>query len=845
MSERIEFIKTDSEETALKLLNGESVTSASGEPITMGAEDFVLVPDDAASLIDVEEAVAALEEKISNNYLDIVKDGSHIKVNKDYITIGSGIGPVELQGSSISLNSPYSKINLTSLPTLTNTMYDYVISAPTDETGDLTLGTREWASNKFADYMDLTNEQTVTGTKTFDTTILLPNAPTTPEEWTNTDTYIQRVTGKGEQEVVNGSSAEINEIKGSTVRCENLFDKEDITVTNNVDFSNCHDVSVSDDKNVIIATGNTSAANQEYANSKGWVAPTSYCSRTYNKGISFKTGEKITISADITLIEQGDRSAAVACYWYVVEAGAGTITGNTGKAISTKKTRYTWTFTMTADNTRAYPVFCINSNRVRIENIMISKNGVTEYQPYFTDLKHSYFKGVKSTGRNLVDVSKMVNEHFTIDENGICTMTRTSKDGRFSAVFTFPEPLPAGKYTISCDFVSYTGTYSFWLQISYTGGQNGFNVGQTKKTITFTQPVKSIEFYADGQNEIGTYYQFKNFMLNAGSTAQPFEPYVEDTYKLPQTLELMKYDSFNPQTGEITRQTGTITFTGTENFGALGVEWSMETPTPTATDGINILCVCNHYTAKPREILYQESTEGVAVNSGYVRFKDPNYTTKEEFKAHLAQLYNAGTPVIVSYKLAVPTIEKIENVPTSYTAYNQGTETVLAGDIDNSEYGAIPTITTTYKIHENPTEAANKAYVNNGLAKKLDKTGGTITGNLIVENGTTTTLPALVVKNNEHTFGLALEEDTYKLGTGKVEDGVFAFDEGEGRPVALRDNSENFKNEVIPIWNSEGNYFESSGKTIDDIPQITVDGVAAKTLKIYVSADGYLCIDTE
>lgn len=57
MSERIEFIRTDSEETALKLLNGKSVTSASGELITMGAEDHILVPDDSAKMEEVEEYV--------------------------------------------------------------------------------------------------------------------------------------------------------------------------------------------------------------------------------------------------------------------------------------------------------------------------------------------------------------------------------------------------------------------------------------------------------------------------------------------------------------------------------------------------------------------------------------------------------------------------------------------------------------------------------------------------------------------------------------------------------------------------------------------------------------------
>ena len=213
MSERIEFIRTDSEETALKILNGENVTSVSGEPVTMGAEDHLLVPDDSANLLDIEEAVAALEEKIAIEYIDLVSEQTITgkKVFNDGVYITTGM-PGMPAAQFVDMNIVY----------FTNgdiTDYDNAkfIYYP-NETGTIAL-----KEEIPIDYVDLSSNQTVLGTKTFDTSILLPNAPTTPEEWTNTDTYIQRVTGKGEQEIVDGSSAEINEIKGSTVRCENLI----------------------------------------------------------------------------------------------------------------------------------------------------------------------------------------------------------------------------------------------------------------------------------------------------------------------------------------------------------------------------------------------------------------------------------------------------------------------------------------------------------------------------------------------------------------------------------------------------------------------------------------------
>ena len=61
----------------------------------------------------------------------------------------------------------------------------------------------------------------------------------------------------------------------------------------------------------------------------------------------------------------------------------------------------------------------------------------------------------------------------------------------------------------------------------------------------------------------------------------------------------------------------------------------------------------------------------------------------------MRDLYAAGTPLIVEYKLATPTVEKLEYAPKSYTAYNQGNEAIVN---ENGEFGAIPTITNEYIV---------------------------------------------------------------------------------------------------------------------------------------------------
>lgn len=101
----------------------------------------------------------------------------------------------------------------------------------------------------------------------------------------------------------------------------------------------------------------------------------------------------------------------------------------------------------------------------------------------------------------------------------------------------------------------------------------------------------------------------------------------------------------------------------------------------------------------------------------------------------------------------------------------------------------------------------------------MDKTGGTITGHLIVENGTDTTLSALVVKNNDATYGLALDnDDTYKLGKGSLDDtGSFNFDENEGHPITLRDDSSHIKDNSLLRWDSTTNRLVDSGMSPDRI----------------------------
>ena len=81
-----------------------------------------------------------------------------------------------------------------------------------------------------------------------------------------------------------------------------------------------------------------------------------------------------------------------------------------------------------------------------------------------------------------------------------------------------------------------------------------------------------------------------------------------------------------------------------------------------------------------------------------IEIYDNTFTSVEDVKTYLA-----SNPLTISYNLKTPTVETID-YPKQYAAYNNGWETVIQGETDNSEYGAIPTVDASYKVVLNRNE---------------------------------------------------------------------------------------------------------------------------------------------
>lgn len=313
-----------------------------------------------------------------------------------------------------------------------------------------------------------------------------------------------------------------------------------------------------------------------------------------------------------------------------------------GESVQYKSTTSFMSYTATKE-TQLKHIYVVVDANVTCSNVvvrpMLNFGDITPYSPYFSDLKRAYFDSIKSIGRNLFNGSGF--DGLALNEDGSFTTTKYYADstnavwkGEPNTTYTIAtfdynfSPLPKGDGTIGPGGVTFYANGT-WLNNNYL-------------FPTFTTDEKGevvLKAGAGSYNNIGgnkaVYIAIYKGDYRQNTKDTKYEPYVEDTYKVFDNLYLDEYDSFNLQTGELTRQTGHLS----------------------------------------RSLSF----------------------TEEELAGYDSPIVSvSGT--IVAYKLATPTVTKVDGVPKFYKVYNQGQEVVVQGEVDNSEYGAMCTITNDYLV---------------------------------------------------------------------------------------------------------------------------------------------------
>lgn len=244
------------------------------------------------------------------------------------------------------------------------------------------------------------------------------------------------------------------------------------------------------------------------------------------------------------------------------------------------------------------------------------------FRPYFSGLKNAYLQSVKSTGRNLFDAndSNIVNNaRVAISTGGVYSNEGYAVSG-FIPISTATNVVFSGTevQTQSVYFAFYKKDKSF-ISGGYEPEGAVIDVPENAYYMRF-------DFLKTATN----------VMLNHGTTAQPYEPYVKDTFNLPETLELGEWDKYDPQTGILARWTG-----------------------------------------------YATSEAGF---------------TEEEIASYRDAIVSLDGKTL-AYNLALPPRPIIYKMrSTHYKAWNGGSETQEQGATDNSADGAMCTITQEYFV---------------------------------------------------------------------------------------------------------------------------------------------------
>ena len=486
------------------------------------------------------------------------------------------------------------------------------------------------------------------------------------------DTYTTRETAGGSLNIADGVSTIVKTIEGSTVKCDNLIPypyAETTKTVNGITFTDNGDGTI---------TVNGTATDNAIFNLKTITVEIG--------GNYFLSGCPSTGTTTTYILYAAD-----GVYGYA-DAGA-------GKLIKPASTNLSLSVLVYAGATLSNVVF---------RPMLNAGTTALPYQPYFKGLKNASFEKIVSTGKNLVPYPY---EKSTKTENGI-TFTVNS-DGSITAngtttvnpsIFNLAKiSLKAGTYALrSFANVENAGVCQFYIDIPSEPND------RTGNGVTFTLQDDSVNKNVNiivNPNQTVNNLIFKP-MLQFGTTAQSFEPYKQSVLSLPSPVENPAYNTLDFQTGKKIVQGATKIFDGAEGWYAVNVsDEYYRYALGLNLKGTGVTKILSNFmgTGTP-ETLPDESIGIYLTNQDFSalvvwanKSNYPQFDTVDNWKNYLAAQYAAGDPLIVRYKTAEVQSETDLNASSDrYIAWKGGSETIVQGTTDNSEYGAEDTVTQDY-----------------------------------------------------------------------------------------------------------------------------------------------------
>lgn len=447
-------------------------------------------------------------------------------------------------------------------------------------------------------------------------------------------------------------------------------------------------------ENGVVVKGNTSSAEDSGVNSKGWFKPGE--SNT-NARINITEVSNITISADITLLESGGVANEIRFY---LGNGSATKTSSSKSLTLNQKIRLSQIYN-NVDVGNWFPIFTLASNKIKIENIMVSTSSDISYEPYTGGQAAPspiYPFEIKNTGDSGSINEKVQSKNFlptdNIDKSQAGVKIVTQKGGSLlfngtkngAGIFNFDNnifELQPGDYTLCSRKKSGSATGTVYHRL--------FNVN--KNTEEFSKEVYQPYIFTNWRSygllnftvtEKSKYYfrmiipdriVFDNFDLEiiiykGTLSAETIGDFVK--HEAPQTLsfplaqgqklmegDYLADDGVHHVRGEyaLTGDEYWIEYQAYHNGGGEGRCYYIVINTDNPFNNCKLAyktSICSHFANF--SLAFSPDTGRIGRYSDHTTVRTKYFVTDKEtvaeWKAWLAEQYANGTPVIVQYELA-------------------------------------------------------------------------------------------------------------------------------------------------------------------------------------------------
>ena len=156
----------------------------------------------------------------------------------------------------------------------------------------------------------------------------------------------------------------------------------------------------------------------------------------------------------------------------------------------------------------------------------------------------------------------------------------------------------------------------------------------------------------------------EKIILEQNSTETDYEQHEEQSYIMPVQKEMLQGDYFDFDNEEEVHTKAKLVLTGNENWklestGRFGIMKSdlSEIPAAASSDNDYLGNMCNSYKESTPALTWKKEQGFCVDGTSCLRIYDDKYSTNndlEGFKTYLKSKYDAGTPVMIYYKLATP-----------------------------------------------------------------------------------------------------------------------------------------------------------------------------------------------